>query len=528
MYGNDGAEIFVPDNQIDKFILFGQSLLKEGPYYFSTKGINRLIVFKDKYFDIFINGKDELAKEYGKKLLIPDNELDWSQAFTDYGLIFNSEGFDGLESDEAKEHITIALEEKKFGKKVVQYKLRDWLLSRQRYWGTPIPIVYCDKCGIQGVNAKELPVVLPEKVKFGEGNPLAGSKDFVEARCPKCKGNARRETDTMDTFMDSSWYYLRFTDALNKKEPFSKKNAEYWMPVDFYTGGAEHACMHLIYARFFTKALRDMGYLKFDEPFKRLFNQGMVHGEDGFVMSKSRGNVIDPLDVSKKYGVDTLRMFLVSMAGPEKDSMWSNTGIESMNKFVAKAFNILRDIKIGKSSAKIEHKVNKTIKEISEEIEYLRYNSSIIKIRVLIDALEGEISKGDLEKIIKVIAPFAPHIAEELWSKIGGKGFVSLAEWPEADEKKIDEKLEEAEKSVDKTVGDIINVLKIIKEKQGKEGEKVYLYVLPGEFANFDSALLTKRVGKEVKVFKVNDKDKYDPEGKSGKAKPGKPGIFIE
>lgn len=465
--------------------------------------------------------KDELHKEVFKRLIL-------GEAFTDYGILINSDAFDGLMSDEAKEHITIALKEKKLARKVVQYKLRDWLLSRQRYWGAPIPIVYCDKCGIVPVPEKELPILLPEKVKFGVGNPLTTNKEFLNVKCYKCGGKAKRETDTMDTFFDSSWYYLRFADPQNRKEAFDRKKAEYWMPVDFYVGGAEHACMHLIYARFFTKVLRDLGFLKFDEPFKRLFNQGMVHAEDGYVMSKSRGNVVDPLEVSGKYGVDTLRAFLVSMASPDKDYSWSSTGIESMHRFVIKMYNSLTDLKIGKSSEKMEHKINLAIKQISEDIEGLQHNLAVIKIRALIDSLEDEISKENLEKIVKMVSVFCPHISEEIWEKIGGKGFVSLASWPEVNEIKINEKFEQEEKNMDKVVADVLNVLKIVKEKNEEEAEKVYLYVMPNELKSYDENLLRKRTGKEVRVYAVNDKQKYDPEGKAGKAKPGKPGIYVE
>ena len=482
---------------------------------------------------------DQRDFEFAKKYKIPiklvvkpeDYEINsdkMARAFAGEGVLINSSDFNGRPSKEAVDEISNFLERKKLGKKVVQYKLRDWLLSRQRYWGTPIPVIYCDKCGIVPVPEKELPVLLPDKVKFGEGNPLATSKEFVETKCPQCAGKARRETDTMDTFFDSSWYYLRFTDPQNKKEPFDKKKTAYWMPVDFYIGGAEHATMHLIYARFFTKVLRDLGYLKFDEPFKKLFNQGMVHGEDGVVMSKSRGNVIDPLDISSKYGADTLRLFIVSMASPDKDSIWSNTGIESMLRFVNKMYTQLSDVKFGKSSEKIEHKVNKTIKEVTSHIENLEYNIAIIKIRALFDSMEKEMSKGDLQGVVKIIAPFCPHIAEEIWSKLGNREFISIADWPVADEKKINEKFDLADKAIEKSVSDILNVLKIVKEKQGKDAGKVYLYVLPNELENYDSAVLGRRVGKNVQVFAVNDKKKYDPEGKSGKAKPGKPGIYLE
>ena len=219
------------------------------------------------------------------------------------------------------------------------------------------------------VPESQLPVKLPEKVKFGKGNPLETNKAFVNVKCPKCKGKARRETDTMDTFFDSSWYFLRYCDPHNTEFPFDKDKIEYWMPVDQYIGGAEHACMHLIYARFFTKALRDLGFLKFNEPFTKLFNQGMLHGNDGAVMSKSRGNVIVPEQVSEKYGIDTARLFLVSIASPDKDIEWSDKGIEGSLRFIKKIFDYFENLNLGSSSAQIESKVNKTIKEISSCLE---------------------------------------------------------------------------------------------------------------------------------------------------------------
>ena len=480
----------------------------------------------------------EFAKKYGLdiRVVIQPNERNskkltsrnMTKAYESSGDLVNSEAFNDLFSEEAKEHILKALEFKKKGRKSVQFKLRDWLISRQRYWGTPIPIIYCEKCGIVPVPEGDLPVKLPEKVKFGEGNPLLTAKEWVKVSCPKCKSAAKRETDTMDTFFESSWYFLRYCDAKNDKKPFADDKVKYWMPVDFYVGGAEHACMHLIYARFFTKALRDLGFLKFDEPFTKLFNQGMVHGEDGAVMSKSRGNVIDPLDISKRHGADTLRMFLVSMASPDKDSVWSNTGIESTQKFLIRAYSLMSNIKLGKSSSKTEHKINKAIREITKNIEGVRYNIALIELRNLINSIDNEIDKKDAEKIIKILTPFCPHVAEEIWERIGGKGFVSLADWPKVDESKIDQKIEEAEKNVEKTVSDILNVLKILREKQDKDGEKIYLYVIPNEFESYNAELLSKKLGKEVIVFKVNDKNKVDPENRASKAKPGKPGIYVK
>ena len=481
---------------------------------------------------------DQRDFEFAKKYKIPIklviqpldrklNEKNMKEAHIGLGTLVNSDGFDDLDTEEAKEHIIIALKEKKLGKKTIQYKLRDWLISRQRYWGTPIPVVYCENCGIVPVKEKDLPVLLPEKVTFGKGNPLAGNKDFVNVKCPKCGIDAKRETDTLDTFFDSSWYYLRFLDNKNNKEPFEKKKADYWMAVDQYIGGAEHANMHLIYARFFTKALRDLGYVKVSEPFIKLFNQGMIHGEDGFVMSKSRGNVVDPMGIIDKYGADTLRLFLMSMGSPDKDSIWSNKGVEGSLRFVRKVVNYFNEVKIGKSSKKVESKTNKAIWEITKDIESFRYNIAVIKLRQLFDSFESVIGKKDLESFLKIFSVFAPHISEELWEKIGNKGFVSLQNWPMVDEKKIDNKIEEAEENFEQAVNDINNVLNIINEKGGST-EKVFLYVLPNEKSIYDEVELNKKIGKPVKVFVVNDKDKHDPENKSKRAKPGKPAIYIE
>jgi leucyl-tRNA synthetase len=483
---------------------------------------------------------DQRDFEFAKKYKIPIkvvinpfgihlNAEKMIRAFVSEGELVSSGKFDGIPSKEAIEEITKHLEDKKLGRKVVNFKLRDWLISRQRYWGTPIPIIYCDKCGVVPVPEKDLPVRLPEKVKFGEGNPLSTNKEFVETKCPKCSGKARRETDTMDTFFDSSWYYLRYIDNENRKEPFDKKLVERWMPVDQYIGGAEHATMHLIYARFFTKVLRDLGYLKIDEPFLKLFNQGMLH-KDGIVMSKSKGNVVLPEEVSKNYGIDTARLFLVSIASPDKDIEWSDSGIDGSLRLVKKIINFVETIKVGKSSNLASHKINKALRDVERDISEFRYNIATIGIRTLIDSIESEreILKTDLEAVIKLLSPFCPHIAEELWERIGGKGFVSVAEWPKADESKIDEKIEQEEKNVEKAVADILNVIKIIKEKQGKEVEKIYLYVIPNEIGNYNHEVLSKRLQKEVKIFAVNDKNKYDPESKSSKAKPGKPGIFVE
>ena len=418
----------------------------------------------------------EFAKKYKLPLIVvispPDYELNvdkMNRAYVDDGVMINSEDFNGMNNRDAIGAIADLAEEKKYGKRTINFKLKDWLISRQRYWGTPIPAIHCDKCGIVPVPEKDLPILLPEKVKFGKGNPLATNKSFVDVKCPKCRGKAKRETDTMDTFFDSSWYFLRYCDSQNNKQAFDKKKVKYWMPVDQYIGGAEHACMHLIYARFFTKALRDMNLLHFDEPFTRLFNQGMLHGEDGHVMSKSRGNVVLPEEISEKYGIDTARFFLVSIASPDKDLEWSSKGIEGSARFMKKLLSYFDTVNIRKSSSKVESKLNKAIKGVTEDIENFRYNFAIIKLRGLFDALEQEVSKDTLEKFLKLLHPFCPHFTEELWEKIGNKSFISLANWPKYDEGKIDLQAEETEKIIENTISDIRSVLELTKTDKPEE-----------------------------------------------------------
>jgi leucyl-tRNA synthetase len=474
----------------------------------------------------------EFAKKYNlsiKHVIKPNKETDQNQAYTMEGVLINSGQFSGLESIKAKNIISEYIEKNKLGKITIQYKLRDWLVSRQRYWGTPIPIIYCDKCGIVSVPEKDLPILLPEKVKFGKGNPLKTNKDFVKTKCPDCNGDATRETDTMDTFFDSSWYFLRFIDSLNLTSPFDKLKAEKWMPVDFYTGGAEHACLHLIYSRFFTKALRYLKFLNFNEPFSKLFNQGMLHGSDGFVMSKSRGNVVDPLDIIDKFGTDSLRLFLISVAGPDSDFDWSNKGFESSFKFANKIYNFLSKSKPAPSSPKTQHKINKAIKEISIDLENIKYNLAIIKIRTLFSSIEKEnLSIKDIETIIKLISPVTPHLAEELWHQIGNKSLVSLESWPIPDEAKINPKIEFQEQAIEKTFSDIQNILKIIKDRKNSSPTKIYIYTIPSEKIIYDEKQLSKKFSLSVKVFASNDINIFDPENKAKKAKPNKPGIYIE
>jgi len=480
----------------------------------------------------------EFAKKYKIpiKVVIQPDDLElraekMSRAYTNDGKMVNSGEFNRWNNRNAIEEITKFLEKKKQGKKTVNFKLRDWLISRQRYWGTPIPIIYCEKCGIVPVSEKDLPVELPEKVKFGHGNPLITNKNFVNVKCPNCGLDARRETDTMDTFVNSSWYYLRYLDNKNDEKIFEPKKADYWCPIDMYIGGKEHACMHLIYIRFYTKFLRDLGLLKINEPAEKLFVQGMLHGEDGNKMSKSLGNTIDPMDMIKKYGADALRMFLISIASPDSDFNWSNKGMQGSNKFIKKFVESFKKIKINKSSKKIESKINKGIKEITKDIEDFKYNLAIIKIRQLFDKIEeeNEISRKDAKSFLKLVHPFCPHITEELWEKMGGKGFVSLAKWPVTDEKKIDENLEKQEEAIEKLSEDINNIVKIV-EGKGEKVARGFVYCIPPELDFYLNGknIVEKKTSLKIEIYAINDSHKFDPENKAKKAKMEKPAVYLE
>lgn len=446
-----------------------------------------------------------------------------SRAFTDYGILVNSGEFSGLKSKEAIEKISAWLEKQKKARKVVNFKLRDWSVARQRYWGTPIPLVHCDKCGLVPIPEKDLPVKLPKEVKFGEGNPLLTNKEWLDVKCPKCKGEAQREANTMDTFVNSSWYFFRYCDPQNKKEIFSKEKAKYWMPVDLYIGGAEHACMHLIYCRFYTMFLKDLGLINFEEPAPRLFHQGMINDQNGERMSKSKGNVVEPLTTMEKYGVDTTRFFLMSEASPDKGFNWTDTGIQGSLRIINKIWNISENIKFGKDSEELLIKLNKTIKNITEQIETIDYRKSTIELRELFDVIskQKEISKESFGKALKILSPFCPHIAEELWEKLGNKGFISMAEWPKAEESKEKKSKEDLNEKIIFQVSETI-------EKISPDAKEVIIYVMPFEINSVNKEKIAKALGKKVEIFAVNDPKKVDPKGLSRKSLPGKPAVYLE
>ncbi|HEY8531160.1 MAG TPA: leucine--tRNA ligase, partial [Limnochorda sp.] len=407
----------------------------------------------------------EFARKYGLPVKVviqpPDRTLDpasMTEAYVDPGVMVHSGPFDGTPNQEGIQKVIAYLEERGFGRKAVNYRLRDWLISRQRYWGAPIPIVYCDRCGIVPVPEDQLPVLLPASLTNAVGGTsLASAPDFVATTCPQCGAPARRETDTMDTFMCSSWYFLRFTSPHEASAPFSREAVDYWMPVDRYTGGIEHAVMHLLYSRFFTKVLYDAGLVSFQEPFTRLFTQGMVT-LGGSAMSKSRGNIVDPDAIVARYGADTARLFILFAAPPENDLEWSDAGVEGAFRFLQRVWRLaaewapvvknagtLDPAALDRNERDVYRAIHQTLKKVTTDIEErFSLNTSISAMMSLVNRLyqykdeaaplRPELAREGLEKLVLMLAPFAPHLAEELWHEaLGREGSVHLASWPEVD-----------------------------------------------------------------------------------------------
>ncbi len=408
----------------------------------------------------------------------PDIDINnLSEAFVAEGTMINSGEFTGMNNREAIVKITDWLEEKKIGKKAINYKLRDWLISRQRYWGTPIPMIYCEHCGWVPEKEENLPVLLPDDVEFtGKGeSPLATSSTFADTVCPVCGAPAKRELDTMDTFLDSSWYFLRYCDAENSEEAFSREKTDYWMNVDQYIGGVEHAILHLMYARFFQMALHDMGYVRDEEPFKNLLTQGMVI-KDGAKMSKSLGNVVSPAEIIKKYGADTARLFILFAAPPERELDWSDQGVEGSFRFLNRVYRMVYEFSQKYSDVPDDYSVeseadksmdywmNHAIKKVSDDIgERFNFNTAISTIMEMVNEMyrykEGKVNPGlygaAVKNLIIMLAPFVPHITEEMWEHLGFEGSVHSQKWPEYDEKAL----------VKDTVEIVVQVNGKIKEK---------------------------------------------------------------
>ncbi|MGE5215669.1 MAG: leucine--tRNA ligase [Chloroflexota bacterium] len=452
----------------------------------------------------------EFAKKYGLpiRVVIQPNDRFLSaeslaEAYVDEGTMVESGAFSGLPNTDGKERITAYAVAQRWGKKAIRYRLRDWGISRQRYWGTPIPIIYCDRCGTVAVPETDLPVELPKDVPFSGkgGSPLRESKFFAQVTCPKCGGAARRETDTMDTFVDSSWYFLRYTSAGFKQAPFDADKARYWMAVDQYIGGVEHAVLHLLYARFFTKALRDLGLAKVDEPFANLLTQGMVsketyrcenHGwlfpgdlvgseKDGWrcaecsrsvtvgrveKMSKSKKNIIDPEELISRYGADTARLFTLFAAPPEKDLEWSDQGVEGAYRFLSRLWRLIYQqrslwtqtqraegaTELSSEMRELRRAIHRTIKKVSDDIDgRFHFNTAIAAIMELFNVLSAA-AQGDLqsnaasgvikegtEAIIVLLAPFVPHVANEIWEILGHDDHLNEVRWPSFSQEAIEE-----------------------------------------------------------------------------------------
>lgn len=355
-------------------------------------------------------------------------------AYTGPGVLVNSEEFNDLTSEDAKQKITNALIGKKLGRRQVNYHLRDWLISRQRYWGAPIPIIYCQKCGEAPVKEENLPVALPDDVDFrprGE-SPLVRSEKFHKVKCPICGGGAKRESDTMDTFVDSSWYFLRYCDPKNDLQFAMSDKFKYWCPVDLYVGGAEHAVLHLLYARFFTKVLFDLKLVNFSEPFLSLRNQGFILGSDGVKMSKSRGNVINPDEVVARFGADSTRLYEMFMGDFTESKPWDTNGITGVKRFLERVWNFTILIVDSADDMEITRLLHKTIKKVTEDISGIKFNTAISAMMIFVNKVveKQTLTKDTFLKFLKLLAPFAPHIAEEIWEETGGKESIFKEPWP--------------------------------------------------------------------------------------------------
>ena len=424
---------------------------------------------------------DDRDFEFAKKFNIPIIQViakdgkkieNMTEAYTEAkGIMINSGDWNGMESSVLKKEAPEMIEKMGFGKKTTNYKLRDWVFSRQRYWGEPIPIVHCPDCGAVPVPEEELPLLLPEVESYqptGTGeSPLADITEWVNTTCPCCGKPAKRETNTMPQWAGSSWYFLRYVDNKNKDELVSREKADKYLPVDMYIGGVEHAVLHLLYSRFYTKFLYDIGVIDFDEPFTKLFNQGMITGKNGIKMSKSKGNVVSPDDLVRDYGCDSLRLYELFVGPPELDSEWDDRGIDGVYRFITRFWNLVMsqkdaDVAETKELVKIRHKL---VYDITQRLEsfslntvisgFMEYNNKLIDL-----SKKGGVDKKTLETYVLLLAPFAPHIAEELWSELGHDTSVFAERWPEYDKDAMeDDEVEIAVQINGKTKG-VVSIAK--------------------------------------------------------------------
>ena len=404
---------------------------------------------------------DERDWEFAKKFHLPiiqvvaknGEEVDVNEAaFTDVatGVLINSDFLNGLEVKDAKEKMIRFLEEKGIGQAKTNYKLRDWVFSRQRYWGEPIPIVHCDKCGYVPVPEESLPLELPDVESYmptdnGE-SPLAAMTDWVNTTCPCCGGPAKRETDTMPQWAGSSWYYIRYTDPKNKEALASKEAMKYWLPVDWYNGGMEHTTLHLLYSRFWHKFLYDQGVVTCPEPYQKRTSHGMILGENGEKMSKSRGNVVNPDDIVAEFGADTLRTYEMFIGAFDLSASWSQEGVKGCRRFLERVWKLQDSLVDGDSYSKeLESKMHQTIKKVSSDYESLKYNTAIAAMMTLVNEFykAGKVTRKEFETLLILLNPVAPHMTEELWADLGYEGRLYQTAWPEFDEEKTVEAVAE-------------------------------------------------------------------------------------
>jgi leucyl-tRNA synthetase len=466
----------------------------------------------------------EFAKKYNlpiRTVILPPSNVgaaprgrpEGEDAYIGPGILVDSGPFTGIPSEEAKAKIADFMERNRVGEKTVQYRLRDWLISRQRYWGAPIPILYCDRCGTVPVPEKDLPVLLPENVEFKPTgvSPLRDHPEFQKAACPRCQGAARREPDTMDTFVDSSWYFLRYLSPRDPSQAFESKEVNRWLPVDQYIGGVEHAILHLLYSRFIVKVLYDLGFVSFKEPFARLFTQGMII-KDGAKMSKSKGNVVNPDELIARYGVDTVRLYTLFMGPPERDAEWQDQGVEGAYRFLGRLWRLVTSAvgapftRLGRTrrrvapegamnraptdefsgetldAKEIRYRLHLTIKKVSEDLEGdFHFNTAVSACMEFLNSLyrfrpgseeEQALFKESLEKLVLLSAPFVPHLAEELWSRLGHAGTIFREKWPAYDPEAL--RLEE-EEIVVQVSGQVRSRLRVPREISERELEALAL-----------------------------------------------------
>ncbi len=459
----------------------------------------------------------EFAKKFNlpiKAVIKPKDALDFKakdleEAYTEAGIMINSEEFDGLDSEEGKSKITEKLEKNNYGKKHITYRLRDWSFSRQRYWGCPIPVIYCEQCGVVPVPMEDLPVLLPENEDIDfkpKGKaPLETVESFMNTTCPKCGGKARRDGETMDTFVCSSWYFLRYLDPSLTDKPFAKEMADKWLPADSYVGGTEHTTGHLLYARFVTKALHDLGYLEAEEPFQRIIHQGMIT-RDGTKMSKSKGNAVSPDEFVAEYGTDTFRLYIMFMTNFRDGGDWSDEGINGADRFVNRVWRLVTEYRYEntgtvKVDSKINYRLNYTIKEMTKNLEDFYFNTAISRLMELVNDLyiylkdqkrfNADYYNLVIKELILLISPFTPHLAEELWQKMGNENSIFDHPWPKYDEKalvldqqvvtvqingKVRDNLEVAADLADDDLKELVfKREKVLKYTDGKEIKKIIM-----------------------------------------------------